>query len=88
MTVTIGNVEFDHHTYDAEADVLYLRLGDNRLAASTHATPEGHAIRYNDEGQIVGMIIVNAKWLLERDGHLKITYEVPPEALAEALTPA
>jgi YD repeat-containing protein len=85
MTITIGNSEFDHATYDAEADVLYLRAGDSKLAARTHATPQGHAIRYDERGRVIGMTIVNAKWILERDGHISITEEIPAEAFAEVL---
>ncbi len=86
MKVTIGNTEFDHATYDAEADVLYLRAGESKLAARTHATPQGHAIRYDDQGRVIGMIIVNAKWILEREGHISITEEIPAEAFAAVLT--
>jgi len=88
MSITIGNIEFDHHTYDVEADVLYLRAGDNRLPAWTDATPDGHAIHYDGEGRVIGMVIVNAKWLLEHDGHISITYDVPADTFASVLTPA
>ena len=30
MTVRIGDWEFDSHAYDAEADVLYLSIGEPR----------------------------------------------------------
>ena len=38
--------------------------------------------RFDAEGKVIGMIIVNLRFLLERDGELKITWpeaNVPPE---------
>jgi uncharacterized protein YuzE len=85
MTITIGHIDFDHATYDAESDVLYLRVGDAKPAAQTRATPEGHAIRYDDRGRVIGMTIVNAKWLAERDGEISVTEHVSAAVLAPAL---
>jgi hypothetical protein len=53
MTVVrIGDHEFDHASYDAKADVLYLRAGAPREAADTVGTPEGHAVRFDGEGEV------------------------------------
>jgi uncharacterized protein YuzE len=75
MTVHVGSYEFDHVSYDSDGDVLYLRRGERRAAADTFGTPEGHAVRLDEDGEVVGITIVNAKWLLEREG--KITLTVP-----------
>ncbi len=92
MTVHIGPYEFDHVSYDREGDVLYLRRGAKRDAADTFASPEGHAVRLDEDGEIMGITIVNAKWLVERDGELKITVprliETDPGDLARALSAA
>lgn len=69
----IGKHEFDRERYDATGDVLYLGRGTDEEAASTFATPEGHAVRLNSAGEVIGMTIVNAKWLLDRDGKLVVT---------------
>lgn len=85
----IGNHEFDHERYDVEGDVLYLSIGPPRSAASTFATPEGHAVRLGPNGEVLGLTIVNAKWLLDRDGKLVVTIpervESSPSELEEAL---
>jgi uncharacterized protein YuzE len=73
MSVVIGSHRFEHVSYDKEGDVLYLRAGEPRDAASTHATPEGHAISFDDAGAVIGMTLVNARWLLKRDGRIVIT---------------
>jgi uncharacterized protein YuzE len=88
MTVTIGQYEFGQVSYDAKADVLYLRIGDPRPAASTYGTPEGHAVRFDESGRVIGITIVNAKWLLERDGKVGITVPSLIETRAEDLAPA
>lgn len=87
MTLRIGHLEFDHVVYDAEADVLYLSVGEPREAADSVVTPEGHLIRYDAEAQIIGITLVNAKWLVERDGVLNISLPVAAIA-AEQLAPA
>ncbi len=87
-TVKLGEHEFDHVTYDARGDVLYLRVGDPQAAAESYGTPEGHAVRYDDSGKLIGVTIVNAKWLIERDGKIAITVSSLIEASAEQLAPA
>lgn len=73
MSVRMGSHEFDSVVYDAERDVLYLRQGVPRPARETLASPEGHAIRLNESGEIIGITVVNAKWLAERDGQITVT---------------
>jgi uncharacterized protein YuzE len=92
MTVTIGSLTFDHASYDSRGDVLYLHVGDPQPAALSDETPEGHVLRYNAKGEVIGLTIINAKWLLARDHVLNVTVPehvaVSPEALAEALAAA
>lgn len=88
MTVRIGRHEFDHASYDEDADVLYLRRGRERKAATTFGTPEGHAVRLDEDGDVIGMTLVNARWLIERDGHLVVTVPERIESSAEDLAPA
>ena len=85
VTVKIGPYEFDHFAYDATGDVLYLRAGQSRPAADTFATPEGHAVRFDEDGNVIGITIVNAKWLLERDGKIGITVPEVIETSADDL---
>lgn len=91
-TVRIGPYEFDHVSYDADGDVLYLRRGERQAAADTVGTPEGHAVRLDADGQVIGLTLVNAKWLLERDGKLSITVpsriETNADEVAEAFAAA
>lgn len=75
MSVHVGPYEFDHVSYDSDGDVLYLRRGEQREAADTFGTPEGHAVRLDEQGEVIGLTIVNAKWLLGQEG--KITITVP-----------
>jgi uncharacterized protein YuzE len=92
MTVTIGSLTFDHASYDARGDVLYLHVGNPQEAAGSEETPEGHVLRFNADGKVIGLTIINAKWLLERDHAINVTVPehvaVGPDALAEALAAA
>ncbi len=88
MTVTIGDITFDRVEYDAEADVLYLHAGDPSRAVDFDETAEGHAVRFDREGHIVGLTLVRPKRLLDRDGEMRVTLPVPSDVLAEDLAPA
>ena len=88
-SVTIGRTTFDNVDYDREADVLYLHVGDPASAVDFDETPEGHATRFGTDGQLVGLTLVNARWLIDRDGHLTVTVpqriDVPESALRGAV---
>lgn len=87
MNVTIAGTTFDQHEYDQRGDVLYLSAGRPRAAARTVSTPEGHAVDYDEAGVVTGMVLVNARFLLERDGAVTVT--VPPDRVVAAqLAPA
>ena len=90
MSVTFGGVTFDRVDYDREADVLYLHVGDPHTAVEFDESPEGHALRYDAAGRLVGLTLVHARWLLERDGRLTVTLPAPqlqadPQDLAPVL---
>jgi hypothetical protein len=59
-------------------------------AVSYDETPEGHAARFDRDGELVGLTLLRPKRLLERDGELRITVPVPvavsPVELAAALS--
>lgn len=86
MKITIGMITFDHVAYDADGDVLYLSVGEPREPADSYGTPEGHNVRYDENGQVIALTLVNAKWLLERDGELRVT--IPNRVSADTLAPA
>lgn len=88
MTVRIADITFDRVEYDAEADVLYLHIGDPSSAVDFDETPEGHAVRFDEHGSIVGLTLIRPKRLLERDGELRVTLPVPSNVSATELAPA
>lgn len=85
--ITIGRLTFDHATYDAPGDVLYLHIGSPRAAADADETPEGHLVRVDDEGAVIGLTIINAKHFLERDGELVVTMPEAQHVPAAELEP-
>jgi hypothetical protein len=51
--------------------------------------PDGR--EYDEDWRVIAMTLVNVKWLLERDGELKITWpegHIKPEQLAPVLAAA
>jgi len=90
-TVTIGDIEFDNVVYDGEGDVLYLHAGKPASAVGFDATPEGHHVRFGPDGSLVGITIVNARWLLAEDGVIVVTLpgrRLEVRDLDDVLTPA
>lgn len=82
MNITVAGISFDQHEYDERGDVLYLSVGDPREPVATVATPEGHAVDYDEVGAVTGMMLVNVRYLLERDGEVTVT--VPPTRVVAA----
>ncbi len=87
MTVKIGHIVFDNVFYDADVDVLYLHVGDPSSAVDFDESPEGHALRFDSDGNLVGVTILNAKLLIERDGGFTITVPEVMHATADAVGP-
>lgn len=88
MTIHIGPLVFDHADYDTEGDVLYLHIGAPRPGEGEE-TPEGHVLRFAPGTQrIVGLTIMNAKHVLDRDGRLVVTVPETVEASVDELAPA
>ena len=56
------------------------------MAADAVLTREGDGVRYGPDDEVIGVTIINARWLLKRDGHLTIT--VPHSVRVEAGEPA
>ncbi|HEY1688313.1 MAG TPA: DUF2283 domain-containing protein [Solirubrobacteraceae bacterium] len=88
LNIKIGPLSFDHADYDAENDVLYLHVGEPQIGEGEE-TPEGHVIRYApSSNQVVGLTILGARRILQRDGHLTVTVPETVETSAEELAPA
>lgn len=88
VKITIGSTTFDHADYDAENDVLYLHVGEPQ-GAEGEETPEGHVLRYAPGSQrIVGLTVLGAQRILERDGELRVTIPESVKASAGDLAPA
>jgi uncharacterized protein YuzE len=85
MTITVAGVSFDQHEYDERGDVLYLSVGPPQEAAHTIATPEGHAVDFGESGAVIGMVLVNVRFLLERDGAVTVT--IPGRVEAAQIEP-
>lgn len=89
-TVTIAGVEFDRVTYDREADVLYLWVGEPRRPAYDDASPEGHYLQFDADGSLIAVTIVNARRIYEAEGEIPITlpeHRVVAADLRDVLAP-
>ena len=88
VNIRIGPVAFDHADYDAENDVLYLHVGEPQDAEGEE-TPEGPVVRFEPGTQrIVGLTVLGAQAILDRDRELRITIPESVKASADDLAPA
>ena len=88
VNVRIGPLVFDHADYDAGGDVLYLHVGEP-TSGEGEETPEGHVVRFAPGTQrVVGLTVINARSVLDRDGRLVVTVPETVEASADELAPA
>jgi uncharacterized protein YuzE len=88
VNITVGPITFDHADYDAESDVLYLHVGEPQVAEGEE-TPEQHVLRYRPgTSDIVGLTVISARWLVERDGRLLVTMAETAEVPSDELAPA
>ncbi len=71
--VRIGGIVFDHVSYDADADVLYVRRGDAHDAVDWIGTTEGDGTSHAADGSLIGLTILSPKWRLEHDGKIELT---------------
>jgi YD repeat-containing protein len=90
MRVRIGETQFDRVDYDAAVDVLYLHVGDPGDATEFDASVEGHGLRYDDLGRLVGITILKPRREIADRGVVVITtpdgrLEAGPRELSEAI---
>lgn len=80
MSIQIGPYTFDRVRYDHDADVLYLSIGDPARAADWDETPAGHAVRFDENGDLVGLTLIGARRLLDETHGEELLLELPAKA--------
>jgi uncharacterized protein YuzE len=74
-SLAIGEWIFDNVDYDVERDVLYLSIGEPRPGYGDE-TPEGHILRYDEEGAFCGVTLIDVQKTLEEKSEVVVA--VPP----------
>lgn len=90
VALTLDGVTFDRYHYDEVADSLCFHAGHGSLAVDFSETVEDHLLRFDTSGRLLSLTILNARWLLGRDGALRVTLRTggPTTLLArEAVEP-
>jgi uncharacterized protein YuzE len=72
VSIRAGSYTFTHVTYDAPSDVLYAALEAPR-PGTRRETPEADILRFDERGEFFGVILVNPRQRLERDGAVSVT---------------
>ena len=88
MSVNVAGIEFDRVRYDASADVLYLHRGRASGAVAFDESPEGHHLRFDSAGNLVGITLVRPLWLLDHAGEITISLPQTVSLRSDALNGA
>jgi hypothetical protein len=72
-TVRIGDHKFDYVDWDYQSDVLYLAKGGPRRVPGLHASPEGHHLRIDEDGQLPGVTLVGPRDIVHREGRVPVS---------------
>ena len=67
MSLRAGPYTFRHVTYDPPSDVMYAAV-DAPRAGTREKTPESHVLRFDDRGELSGLILVGPREQIEREG--------------------
>jgi hypothetical protein len=72
VSLRAGRYTFSHVTYDPPSDVLYAAIGSPRPGSRVQ-TPESHYLRFDDRDRFSGMILMNPRAQLEREGAVYVS---------------
>jgi len=72
LSIRAGSYTFSHVTYDAPSDVLYAAL-EAPLPGTRAETPEADVLRFDERGEFFGVILMNPRARLEREGAVNVT---------------
>jgi len=72
VSIRAGRFTFTHVTYDGPSDVLYASIEGPRPGTRSE-TPEADVLRFDERGELFGVILNNPRERLEREGAVKLT---------------
>ena len=72
MSLRAGPYTFSHVTYDPPSDVLYAAIGVPGSGRRV-ATPESHYLRFDARDRFSGIILMDPRAQLERDGAVYVS---------------
>lgn len=72
VSLRAGPYTFSHVTYDPPSDVLYAAIGRPRPGRRVE-TPESHYLRFDSRDRFSGIIFMNPRDQLEREGAVYVS---------------
>jgi uncharacterized protein YuzE len=72
VSLRAGRYTFSHVTYDPPSDVLYAAIGPPR-PGTREQTPESHYLRFDGTGRFSGIIFVDPRQQLDREGGVYVS---------------
>lgn len=75
ISLSIDGVAFDRYHYDEVAGTLCFHTGPTAWAADFDETVEDHHLRFDANGELLSLSILNARSVLDRDGAIDVTLQ-------------
>jgi hypothetical protein len=72
VSLRAGPYTFSHVTYDPPSDVVYASIGRPQPGRRVE-TPESHYLRFDSRERFTGIIFMNPRAQLERDGAVYVS---------------
>ena len=72
MSLRAGRYTFSHVAYDPPSDVLYATIGPPQ-PGSREQTPESHYLRFDGRGRFSGIVLMNPREQLKREGGVYVS---------------
>jgi hypothetical protein len=72
VSLRAGPYTFSHVTYDPPSDVVYASIGRPRPGRRVE-TPESHYLRFDSRDRFSGIIFMNPREQLEREGAVYVS---------------
>lgn len=82
MSVAFRDVIFDLVDYDQDADVLYLSTS-GVTPCEREESPEGHVLRFDENGKICGLTIIAASRQIDPEGNATLSFPEQKIGLSE-----
>ncbi len=83
--IILGAFRFDQSSYGAAGGIPYLNRGEPQEATESVETVDGHVLRIDSDGRVVGITILNPRGLIEQGRSTNLAIPIDDEKITTLL---